>query len=123
MRSPAPRTVPLSDFGLIMVREVAVYQRVSPWTVRQWIYDGRLPAVPAPRGHLIRRADCKRFVRPRAGRTPGAKKRPAGRPAAAIPLSAFGLMTVAEVAEYHGRQVHAVWCWVAKGLLGSKPKD
>jgi excisionase family DNA binding protein len=125
------KTIPLSAFGLMTVREVAAYHRVSLNTVGLWILSGKLPAVPVSRGFVVRRADCERFVKPPMGRPLGAKngvegveERPAPRVAPVlIPRSQFGLMTVAQVALYHKRRVHAVWVWLARGLLPAVALD
>lgn len=54
--------------GLLTVQDVAAYLAVSPWTIREWIAVGKLPAVRLP-GRLVRvkRADLERLVEAWAG--------------------------------------------------------
>jgi excisionase family DNA binding protein len=79
-------TIALSEFGLMTVTQVAVYHNASRDTVWRWIAEDWLPVVPIDRGYLVRRADCERFQKPKAGRPSGPgwnwrkgrKKNPAG---------------------------------------------
>ena len=64
--------IPLSEFGLMTVHEVARHHRCQPKCVWRWIAEDRLPALPVSRCVLIRRVDCETFKKPGRGR----KKQP-----------------------------------------------
>ena len=70
--------IPLSEFGLMTVREVAAYHGATPKCVWRWVAEEKLPAVPAQRCLLIPRAACEKFVKPERGR-PGGLARAAAR--------------------------------------------
>jgi excisionase family DNA binding protein len=121
------KLIPLSTFGLMTTVEVAARHGCTDQTVWRWIALGLLPAVrvgePTPRLHLVRRRDCEGFTKPRPWpRTPEKRTHARGKrgsPTAAVaaPLSEFGLMTVRQLAEYHGCAEHTACKWVAEGRL------
>jgi excisionase family DNA binding protein len=63
--------IPLAQFGLMTVCEVAGFHGVGRNTVWRWISEELLPAVPIDRGYLIRRVDCEALKRPKLGRRYG----------------------------------------------------
>ena len=47
---------------LLDVREVSRLLSVSPWTIRRFIPDGRLPSVRLGRRRMVEPAECQRLV-------------------------------------------------------------
>jgi hypothetical protein len=106
--------LPLSAFGLVTTAEVAAYHGCSAVTVANWIGKGYLRAVPVGgRCHLVARADCEGFAKPRIGRPRGGASLP--RRARTVPLSRFGLMTVKQFAKRHRRAEQTVLRWISVG--------
>jgi excisionase family DNA binding protein len=106
------KLIPLSEFGLMTVREVAKYHGTTAHRVSRWIRVGRLRAVPAGRVCLVARADCEAFEKPTAGTW-----RRTGEPAGEVPLADFGLVTVADFAVQRHYPPEDVRRWVNVGLI------
>lgn len=78
------REIPLSEFWLVTVAEVAAARGWAPKTVQNWVNAGLLPAVVIGAGRsarfLLRQTDVDAFTPPPRGARPGnrnAAKKPA----------------------------------------------
>ncbi|MCI0723404.1 MAG: helix-turn-helix domain-containing protein [Acidobacteria bacterium] len=52
----------MSEKGLLDVRQAAQHLNVSPWTLRLWIREGKLPAVRLGRRVLLDPTDLRTFI-------------------------------------------------------------
>ena len=51
-----------AESKLYNVNEAAERLRISPWTVRSWLSQGRLPRIHAGRRVLVSEADIQKFL-------------------------------------------------------------